>query len=135
MNKSDRLKVFNKYGGRCAYCGCELPVKGWHLDHMEPIGRRWKYKTLPNGLATYTRVPNGCDFPERDHIDNAMPSCAKCNINKHGDTVEQFRANIAKYLESLNKRMVQYQMAKKYGLVKETGNYVVFYFERHGANH
>lgn len=35
MKKADREKIFYKYGGRCAYCGCEL-TKGWHVDHIEP---------------------------------------------------------------------------------------------------
>ena len=27
MEKIDRKKVFGKYGGHCAYCGCELTPK------------------------------------------------------------------------------------------------------------
>ena len=130
MNKKDRELVFNKFGGLCAYCGCSLPLKGWHLDHIEPVGRmyenvkhptEWKWKTVYKGM----------DNPERDVVDNAYPACAKCNINKHGDSIEEFRKNIARYLASLNTRMVQYQMAKKYGLVVETGVEVKFYFEIH----
>ncbi len=29
--KKQRELIFNKYGGKCAYCGCEL-AKGWHID-------------------------------------------------------------------------------------------------------
>ena len=36
MNKKDRELIFNKYGGKCAYCGCEL-TKGWHVDEFEPV--------------------------------------------------------------------------------------------------
>ena len=33
LKKSERELVRMKYGGRCAYCGCELP-KVWHADHF-----------------------------------------------------------------------------------------------------
>jgi hypothetical protein len=42
MKKTDRELIFNKYGGKCAYCGCELE-KGWHTDHIEPIVRDFIY--------------------------------------------------------------------------------------------
>lgn len=156
MKKADRQKVFDKYGGKCAYCGCEL-INGWHVDHIEPIGRKYKreedcwrhtetkkkilctdYKTF-HALSDEERrkwkfkhgelVPAGCEFPERDVIENMLPACASCNINKHGDTIEGFRESIAGYLRSLNLRMVQYKMVKKYGLVEETNKPVIFYFE------
>lgn len=117
MNKKDREIVFNKFGGRCAYCGCELK-KGWHLDHLDPVRRGYNYA---DKLVMA--------HPHLDTIENAMPACAKCNINKHSESIEQFRISIARYLESLNLRMVQYQMVKKYGLIQETGIEVKFYFE------
>ena len=30
MKQSDRNIIFDKYNGKCAYCGCEL-VKGWQM--------------------------------------------------------------------------------------------------------
>jgi len=33
-----RQKVYDKFNGRCAYCGCELKA-GFHIDHIEPIRR------------------------------------------------------------------------------------------------
>lgn len=132
MNKKERQQVFDKYDGRCAYCGCELQ-KGWHCDHVEPVRRGKRYKLDEKG----NRIRKGNDYeteyyeihPERNHIDNYMPSCPSCNINKHGETIEDFRKNIAHYLTSLNLRMVQYKMVKKYGLVEETNKPVLFYFE------
>lgn len=108
-----RENIYNQYNGHCAYCGCELK-KGWHIDHLKPIKR--------NNI--------NCDNPENDNIDNLMPSCAKCNINKHQMTLEQFRSSIKKFIESLNKYSVQYQMAKKYGLIEEKNIEVKFYFEK-----
>jgi hypothetical protein len=35
LTKKQRAELRMKFGGRCAYCGCELPEKGWHADHVE----------------------------------------------------------------------------------------------------
>ena len=149
MKKSERQMVFNKYGGKCAYCGCDLE-KGWHVDHVKSIRRNYKrvggfyrhketkevIKRLPdNWMETIEWVPektvsDGCRHPELDVIENMIPACASCNINKHRYTIEEFRESIAGYLRSLNLRMVQYKMVKKYGLVEETNKPVVFYFEQ-----
>ena len=111
--RNEREFLFGKYGGRCAYCGIELQ-KGWHIDHREPIRRS------PDGT---------CLHPELDILDNKELSCPSCNINKHSMTLEHFRSTIVGYVESMNKRMTQYKMAKKYGLIKETRKPLVFYFE------
>lgn len=147
MEKKQRQIVFDKFDGKCAYCGCELQ-KGWHVDHVEPCRRKRKWvsggyynkhtgEMLPMLLEESDAfeyregrwVDDGFTNPEANHIDNYFPSCPSCNINKHGDTIEQFRKSIHGYLNSLNLRMVQYKMAKKYGLVQETNKPVVFYFE------
>lgn len=115
MKKSDREKIYNKYGGRCAYCGKELE-KGWHVDHIKPIVRDLRNKSK-------------CEFPEREVIENYNPSCPSCNRLKSSMSIEQFRNNIAKMVDSLNNYSVQYQVCKRYGLVEETNCKVVFYFE------
>jgi 5-methylcytosine-specific restriction endonuclease McrA len=126
--KINRQAVYDKFNGHCAYCGCMLE-KGWHADHVEPCRRiiRRKYDKLQK---TWTYKFIRYAHPERDHIDNIFPSCPSCNINKHGNTIEEFRNNIAGYLRSLNARMVQYKVVKRYGLVVETDTPVIFYFER-----
>ncbi|MFA6876128.1 MAG: HNH endonuclease signature motif containing protein [Parabacteroides sp.] len=124
MKEATRKRVFNKFNGKCAYCGCELPDK-WHVDHLEPIRRNKWYNKKTQKWETGI-----CLNPEAEREDNYMPSCPSCNINKHSNTLEQFRSNIQGYLASLNIRNVQYQVAKRYGLVRETNNEVIFYFER-----
>lgn len=133
MTKKERELVFNKFGQRCAYCGCELR-KGWHVDHEQPCRRIVETVMVAQPEGVYPRYKYydkivGFSNPDANHIDNYMPSCPSCNLNKHGETIEQFRQSIAGYLRSLNLRIVQYKMAKKYNLVTETGNPVVFYFE------
>lgn len=127
MKKADRQKVFDKFGGRCAYCGCEL-TKSFHVDEIEPIRRDWIYVEDENGYNTKKKY-TGCRHPERLHIDNQNPACASCNINKHSGTLEDFRKAIAAYMKHLNEISTQYKIAKRYGLVQETGIEVKFYFE------
>jgi 5-methylcytosine-specific restriction endonuclease McrA len=131
MKKAVRQVIFDKYEGRCAYCGCQLE-KGWHVDELLPCRRRqriilghWRGKEW---IPTKT-VPDGYDHPERLHIDNQMPACASCNINKHSMSLEDFRSLIAGFMKHLNEVNTQYKIAKRYGLVKEFIEPVVFYFE------
>lgn len=120
MSKKLREQVFNKFNGKCAYCGCELPKKGWHIDHLLPVVRCPR-----TGKKLY---------PERDEISNMMPSCQSCNINKHSDSIENFRALIYGFINSLNKYSTQYKIAKRYGLIKENNIDIKFYFETTTTN-
>lgn len=157
MKASERASIYNKYDGKCAYCGCELQ-KGWHVDHIEPIRRTRKFeygywkeratgkRMTPKGFNAipettnfndaYVWIPDkwvvtGCENPENDCMDNYTPACASCNINKHGDSVEGFRNSIIGYMKHLNEISTQYKLAKRFNLIQETGNEVVFYFEKH----
>jgi len=124
MKKADREAVFNKYGGKCAYCGCQLPDKGWHADHIEAIVRDFVY-VQGKGFQT----AGTCEMPENDVLENMNPACASCNIQKNSFSLEQFRENIKLFVNSLNTYSTQYKFAKRYGLIKETEIDVKFYFE------
>lgn len=135
MKKADRQRIFDKYGGRCAYCGCELQ-KGWHVDEVEPVRRSFKYRKDENGKSIWNQgkgvweKDNVLLHPERLHIDNQNPACASCNINKHSGSLEEFRSMIVHFITTLNRDSVQYKIAKRYGLIQETGIEVKFYFEK-----
>lgn len=155
MKKRDREIIFNKYGGKCAYCGTLLE-NGWHVDELEPCKRKYRMQDgywkdgknkytwqeinrmklteeamIERGLKWIERklVPDGYEHPERMHIDNQMPSCASCNINKHSMSLDDFRSLISGFITSLNRDSVQYKIAKRYGLIKEEIKPIVFYFE------
>ncbi len=125
MNKARRT-IWNKSGGKCWYCGCDLSEKGWHADHFEPIRRDFKYIS---GVGF--RTTGECDHPERDNEDNKVPACASCNIQKSSNSLEGFRRSIQDFVNSLNSYHNQYKFAKKYGLVQETNEKVQFWFEKH----
>ena len=150
MKKGDREIVFNKYDGHCAYCGVELQ-KGWHVDELLPVQRKWKYtkagfyhkitKEIKPMKLIGAKDPNyewkdskcvadGMEHPERLHIDNQMPSCPSCNINKHSMSLEDFRSLIQGFMKHLNEINTQYKIAKRYGLVQENIKPIVFYFEQ-----
>lgn len=129
MKKADRQKVFDKYGGKCAYCGCTLE-KGWHVDELLPVRRNYEYTehpTIPNKM--YLKKVGEC-YPERYNLDNQMPACASCNINKHSNSLEEFRSLILGFRKSLNERITQYKIAKRYGMIIEQEWDGVFYFEK-----
>jgi 5-methylcytosine-specific restriction endonuclease McrA len=125
VNKKTRQKIFEKYNGRCAYCGCKLPDR-WHVDHIEPVRRKLKY-IHGKGYTTDRIMLN----PKNDVIENYNPSCPLCNILKGSLSMDSFRDMISGYVNSLNEYSNQYKMAKKYGLVQETELEVLFYFEKH----
>ena len=61
--KSVRKLVYAKYNGHCAYCGCEIPEKGFNVDHLYCL-RRYEYTEV-----------------DVHSIDNLMPSCGSCKGN------------------------------------------------------
>ena len=123
ITKADRELVRLKFGGRCAYCGCDLPAR-WHVDHLEPVERKTQYVRGKGFRATGEMWR-----PENHRLDNLMPSCPSCNISKHSFSLESWRMLLAKHLDSLNSYHKIYRLVKTYGLVKETGKAIVFYFE------
>ena len=124
LSKKERENLYNKYGGRCAYCGCLLE-KGWHADHLKPVRRKMKYcHNKGHHIAT-----GEVRYPKRDCLDNYNPACASCNINKHQMNLEDFRSLVGGFIKSLNRDSTQYKIAKRYGFIKEVEMPVVFYFE------
>lgn len=132
-----RKAIWDKSGGKCWYCGYDLPEKGWHADHFEPLGRQpdlikhelqMDSEGWPTTIIHKERRP--ASHPERDNIDNLVPACQSCNTIKGMSSIEGFRDVIKKFIDSLNNYSNQYKFVKRYGLVKETPQSVIFWFER-----
>ena len=119
MNKKEREIVFDKYNGRCAYCGCEL-IKGWHVDHVVPIRRT----ESDLNLSRYNKIRG------ENSLENYYPACCQCNIWKSTYSIEQFRIEVASQLDKVNRYSSNYRNAKRFGLVMEVKKEIVFYFER-----
>jgi len=124
MDKKRKV-IFDMFNGKCAYCGCDLPEKGFHIDHIKPIDRQSYYNIHQRKWVLTGKLGR----PENDNVDNMFPSCPSCNINKRDMTLEQFRKSIEHFMISLNRDSTQYKIAKRYGLLTETIKPVIFYFE------
>ncbi|HEJ9689523.1 TPA: HNH endonuclease [Proteus mirabilis] len=112
------------FGGRCAYCG-ELPEKGWHADHVEPIYRKID---RVNGKIVATGV---CFNPENDTQENLVPACAPCNLFKSVYSVEVFREEIKKQADRARKSSVNFRTAERFGMIELVDKPVIFWFEQY----
>lgn len=110
-----RQEVFNKYGGRCAYCGKVLSPKGWQLDHLIPVQRE------RCGKATELEVEN---------FKNFMPSCRRCNHYKRAHSLETFRRYIEEIPQKLQEDNYIYKVGLDYGLIEAHPRKITFYFEQ-----
>lgn len=111
MNKKTRLRVYEKYGGRCAYCGEFIEFKDMQVDHIIPLCR---------GLEAYDK--------EKDLFENYNPACRACNFRKGMLPIEEFRKVISNGLNVLNRNFT-FRFLKKYGLIAEQNKEVIFFFE------
>ena len=111
FTKKQREKIHSKYGGNCAYCGCEITVKEMQIDHIIPK-RRFKEG----------------DKSVDDEV-NLNPACGVCNNWKTGNGLETFRNELSEQINRLNSYSSNFRIAKRYGLVQEIQKPIVFYFE------
>lgn len=130
LTKIQREELKQKYGGHCAYCGEVLSDK-WHADHFEPVVRDFTWEKGESGFLV-AKQTGEMKNPHHDHIDNMMPSCILCNLNKSSIPLEKWREVLENYINGLNNhgKYAMYQHAKRFGLVVETKKPVIFYFER-----
>jgi hypothetical protein len=139
LTKAQRATLFAMFGGRCAYCGCELPEKGWHADHIQPVGREWWKKgpkvvwsvdeTTGRPVRTEVKQVVGVERPDLDTFDNLMPACRACNIDKHANSLEGWRRSIEHKVRVLRDNYSAFRHAERFGLVQVTEKPIVFYFE------
>lgn len=110
LTKTERQAVYDKCGGHCAYCGCELAFKDMQADHV--VSLYWH---------------NGAD-----NISNMLPACRSCNHYKGTSTLENFRKHIERFPQVLMRDNVTYKNAVRFKLVVPNPHKVVFYFEELG---
>ena len=111
LTKKQRQELYLKYDKKCAYCGSDLPIKGWHADHSFAILRHHYYdkekkKFIASGDSTY---------PKNDVFENMLPSCASCNIFKGGSDIEDFRKRIGNQLQQTRQSSKSFRLS---GLLK-----------------
>ena len=117
--KPTRLEIYNKCGGRCAYCGDPILIERMQVDHV------W-----PKNLA-HLRPGEDIDRPE-----NLMPACQPCNIHKGGMPLDRadyvsggWRHVLGQQVKML-RRNAQFRRALKFGQITITEKPIRFYFEQ-----
>jgi len=75
FTEEQRLLIFLKFNGHCAYCGKELELENYEVDHIKPLS------------SAKTRKEKG----SLESINNLFPSCAGCNRLKKDKTLERFK--------------------------------------------
>ena len=123
LTKAEREQVRQKFGGLCAYCGQQLGER-WHADHLLPVERELKWVSGKGAVATGKLLR-----PENDTLENMMPACPPCNIDKHSMTLEGWRRKLQDATNVLTRNSPTYRHAKRFGLLAETGAQIVFHFE------
>ena len=109
LSKAERMVVYRKYDGHCAYCGTEIKLEEMQVDHVVPLGG-WSEKG-------------------EDTVDNMFPACRSCNCYKARSTIEGFRKMLENMPFVLMRDSTTYKNAVRFGLVTPTPKKVVFYFE------
>ncbi|HIH9407458.1 TPA: HNH endonuclease [Yersinia enterocolitica] len=131
LSKKQRAELREMFGGKCAYCGCDLPDKGWHADHVEAALRKWDFSPR-RADGTRKVIYSGEHWkPENDVLDNLVPACAPCNLFKATFSVEMFREQIAVQAERARHYSVNFRTAERFGQIQVTQSPIVFWFERY----
>lgn len=112
--KKHRQRIHDKYGGRCAYCGCELKVKDMQIDHIHPKRRVYDPEF---------------DISELDKDDNLNPACRQCNYYKSDFLMEEFREQMQTLHERAMKPFIV-RLAVKHGILEYKEWDGKFYFEK-----
>ena len=107
FTKEMRAAVYAKTGGRCAYCGVQIPLEKMQVDHL---------KALFLGGT--------------DDLGNLMPACPSCNHYKSTYTLEGFRAIIGRAPAILERDNATFRNALRLGIIKISCAPIVFYFEK-----
>lgn len=124
MKKKIRKQVFEKCGGRCAYCGDEITLKTMQKDHIIPKRNFTEHYYCPV-LEKVTKI----DY-DVDDIRNLTPSCRVCNNFKTAMSLEEFRRELESQIERARRYSVNFRMAEKFGLIQAEEKPIVFYFEK-----
>lgn len=116
LTKAERQAVYDKCNGHCAYCGCEIPFKGFHVDHVKCL-RNYEYMDELLGI-------------EVDGIENMLPSCSSCNRYKATFDLETFRKMLSGITKRLARDVSTYNIAVRFNMIEEHNEPIIFYFER-----
>lgn len=130
LSKKQRVVLKSKYGGKCAYCGCDLPDKGWYADHIEPVLRISERDMSPKYSGMFKlKATVELTYEERECVENYNPPCAPCNLFKSTFSIEQLRYQISQQITRARNTSVNFRVAERFGLLQVVDKLVQFWFE------
>lgn len=106
LTTEERRIIYDKMGGRCAYCGRELAYDDMQVDHVEALRN--------DGI---------------DDLSNMLPACRSCNHYKRGNSLEGWRRILEAIPKTLERDCYTYRQGVKFGLVSPSPKKITFYFE------
>lgn len=107
------------FGGKCAYCGVDLPEKGWHVDHVKAVQRKYKWVMDTNGWQGKLVDTGELWSTENDVIENLFPSCGPCNIHKGSYSLDGWREELERITGILHRGYPTYRHAVRFGQIQE----------------
>lgn len=108
ITKAQRDYVYNKFNGRCAYCGCSIKPEELQVDHFAPLSL----------------------FGDNLQEHNLMPSCRACNKFKSNKTITKFRKDLKEAIENPS-TLTDFTLRVKYrDLIKEHDGQIKFLYEQ-----
>lgn len=113
ITKQQRMQVYEKYNGHCAYCGRPISYNEMQVDHLKPA-------------RNYNKLPED----EIWNMDNYMPACRTCNHYKRANSLEGFRQMIQTIPAKLERDSYIYRVGVIYGNVIPEPKKIKFYFEK-----
>jgi hypothetical protein len=131
LTPQQRSVIRGMFGGKCAYCGCDLPEKGWHADHVEAVNRKLKFVISADGRSGRMVGTGEVYSPENERLDNLFPACAPCNIDKGSSSLEGWRDYLnERIVEGLRRNSSTFRHAERFGRVIIVPGPLIFWFEK-----
>ncbi|SCI52095.1 HNH endonuclease [Intestinibacter bartlettii] len=107
LTKEERIEIYNRFDGRCGYCGEKIDIKDMQVDHIVAL-----------------RVGG------TDTLDNMICSCRSCNHYKSTYTLEKFEKQLQEIPNRLIRDSAIFRIGLKYGLIEIKDKKVEFYFKK-----
>jgi uncharacterized protein (TIGR02646 family) len=101
-----REKIFAKFDGHCAYCGCKIEIETFEIDHKTP-----KSKGGKNNLI------------------NLFPSCGLCNTFKYNRDIREFKKYLISIPSTIKNRPI-FNLMLELNILQINKIKNMFYFER-----
>lgn len=130
ITKRQREELRMKFGGKCAYCGCELGEK-WHADHVQSVTRKLEIAKHKNGTSRFVSTGELWK-PENDTFENLFPACAPCNLDKSSMGLEEWRGYLCQRItEGLLRNSPTVRHGVRFGKITINPGPIVFWFEKY----